>query len=185
MSDKLKKKGSGQHRPEKVPQFAINGRLGGICKACGTRFTKNKHNQGYCTRVCQKTFQGLASKIGQEALIGGIETVDKMRDLCRGATFNRRSVMKDTRIEKSPRLTRVFTVLSNCQPQTTLEVQDKIKYPGAATIISAVRWNLRDRPKKDLPKKFRGYRFKATRRLDRKDGTTVFVHQLEVVGGGR
>lgn len=181
MSDKPKKEGSGQRSPKKVPQIAINGRLEGICRACGTRFTKNKHNQGYCTRACQKTFQSLASKIGQEALIGGIETVDKMRDLCRGATSKRRSVMKDTRIEKSPRLTRVFTVLSNCQPQTTLDIQEKIKYPGAATIISAIRWNLHNRPKRDLPKKYRSYRFKATRKIDRKDGTRVFVHQLEVV----
>lgn len=118
----------------------------------------------------------------------GVMTVDEMRNLCRGATLTRRSVVSDTRIEKSPRLIRVFTVLSNCQPQTTLQVQKKINYPGAATIISAVRWNLgsedpleSQRDRETLPEKYQQFRFKSTRFKKSRDGARVAVHQLEVV----
>lgn len=181
MSDELKKKGESPTGPEKVPQTAVDGRLEGLCRGCGVEFIGDKPNQEFCRPSCQRRFQSLASKLGQEALAGGVKTVSQMKGLCRGATLNRRPKMKDTRIEKSPRLMVVFEILNDCKPHTTLEVQKKINRPGAATIISGIRWNLHLRSKKELPQKFQQYRFLSTRYREGKKGQRVCIHQLEVV----
>lgn len=80
-------------------------------------------------------------------------------------------------IEKSKRLRRVFFVLVDGKPKTTIQIQNEAGVAAAGAACTEVRENLK---RKDLPPDFQGYRLKKSRRIKTVDGY-AFVYVLERV----